>query len=302
MEYKEFKEEIRERVQEKLGAGTEISFRNLERNNGVTEEGLEVWEKGSTAAPVLHLDKLYEDCCESRSMEETVSSALKTLEEKPKVDIGAVPKTWEAAKGRIRMGLVHYGWNREALKGIPHRKFLNLAVTYRVELPESGGFQAEIRINRNRMEMWGATEDELYRTAMENLENEPYNIQSIAKLLGVMAGIPVGEMPELPEEMTEQHVLTNEGCRYGAAGMLRQDLMEGFAEQAGGSFYILPSSIHDLILLPDDDSVSAEYLREMVKEVNKSVVAREEWLSEDVYYYDCEEKKVRMSIVGKRSN
>ena len=184
----------------------------------------------------------------------------------------------------------------------PHRKFLNLAVTYRVELPAPGNLQAGIRINSSLIGLWGATEEDLHKAAMENLEKEPYNIQPIAKLLGGMAGIPIGAMPELPEGMKQQYVLTNEGCRYGAAGMLRQDLMEGFAEQAGGSFYILPSSIHDLILLPDDHSISAECLKEMVKEVNESVVARKEWLSEDVYYYDCEKKKVRMSIVGKRSN
>lgn len=302
MEYQKFKEEIRKRVQEKLGAGTEISFRDLERNNGIKEEGLEVREKGSTAAPVLHLDELYENYCKSGSMENAVSRALKLLEEKPPADIGEVPKTWEAAKGKIRAELVYYDWNRETLKSIPHRKFLNLAVAYRVELPEMGGFHAGIRINSSLMELWGATEDELYRTAMENLENEPYSIKPIVELLGGMAGIPTGAVRELPEEVTKQHVLANEGCRYGAAGMLRQDLMEGFAEQSGGSFYILPSSIHDLILLPDDDSVSAECLKEMVKEVNKSTVAREEWLSEDVYYYDCKEKKVTISIVGKRSN
>lgn len=295
MEYEKFKEEIRKRVQEKLGEGTEISFRDLERNNGIKEEGMEVREKGSTAAPVLHLDELYEICCKSGSMESAVSRALKLLEEKPPADIGAVPKTWEAAKGRIRAELVHYDWNRKTLKSIPHRKFLNLAVAYRVELPEMGGFHAGIRINSRLMELWGAMEEQLHRAAMENLENEPYSIKPIVELLGGMAGIPAGAMRELPEEVTKQHVLANEGCRYGAAGMLRKDLMEGFAEQAGGSFYILPSSIHDLILLPDDGSVNAECLKEMVQEVNKSVVTREEWLSEDVYYYDCEERKVKMA-------
>lgn len=291
MEYEKFKKEIRERVQEKLEPGTEVSFHGLERNNGVETEGMEVREKGTVAAPVLHLDELYESYCKSGSMENAVSRALKLLEEKPQADIGAVPKTWEAAKVRIRMGLVHYGWNREALKGIPHRKFLNLAVTYRVELPEMGGFHAGIRVKNSLRGLWGATEDELYQTAMENLENERYHIQSMTELLSGMIGTAL----ELPEDAPKQYVLTNESCRYGAAGMMRQDLMERFVEQAGGSFYILPSSIHDLILLPDDDSVSAEYLREMVKEVNKSVVAREEWLSEDVYYYDCKEKKVRVA-------
>lgn len=68
----------------------------------------------------------------------------------------------------------------------------------------------------------------------------------------------------------------------------------------GGNFYILPSSIHDLILLPDDGSVNAECLKEMVQEVNKSVVVQEEWLSENVYYYDCKEKKVRISNTEKK--
>ena len=296
MEYEKFKEEIRERMQEELGAGTEVSFRSLGRNNGAETDGLEVREESAAAAPVFHLDALYGNYCKCGSMEETVSRALKTLEGKPAVDIGAVPKTWEAAKGKIRAGLVHCGWNREALKGIPHRKFLNLAVTYRVELPESGGFRAGIRINNSLMELWGATEEELYMEAMENLEKEPYNIQPIAELLGGMAGAPSEDMRELPEEMTKQYVLSNESCRYGAAGMMRQDLMERFAEQAGGNFYILPSSVHDLILLPDDGSVNAECLKEMVQEVNQSVVAREEWLSEDVYYYDCKKKIILMAV------
>lgn len=302
MEYEKFKEEIRERMQESLGPGTEVSFHGLERNNGVETEGLEVREQGTAAAPVLYLDELYGNCCKSDSMESAVSRALKLLEEKPPADIGAVPKTWEAAKGRIRAELVHYDWNRKILKSIPHRKFLNLAVTYRVELPESEGSYAGIRVNSSLMELWGATEDELYQTAMENLENERYHIQTIVELLGGMAGVPTGEIPELPEEMTKQYVLANESCRYGAAGMLRKDLMEGFAGQAGGSFYILPSSIHELILLPDAADICAEELKKMVKEVNESAVAREEWLSEDVYYYNCEEKKVTISIVGKRSN
>lgn len=93
MEYEKFKEEIRERMQERLGAGTEVSFRSLKRNNGAETEGLEVREESVAAAPVLHLDELYDNYCGNGSMEETVSSALKTLEEKPPVDAGEIPKT-----------------------------------------------------------------------------------------------------------------------------------------------------------------------------------------------------------------
>lgn len=291
MEYKKFKEEIRERMQEELGEGTEISFHDIERNNGIMEEGLEVREKGSAAAPVLHLKELYGGCCGNGGMGEAVSSALKMLEEKPAAPIDTIPKTWEAARAGIRAVLVHYGWNRETLAVIPHRKFLNLAVTYRVELPPSGGFQAGIRINRSLMELWGATEEEMYRAAMENLGNEPYSIQTMAELLG---GV-IGTAPEFPEDAPEQYVLTNVGGCYGAAGMLRGDILESFAGQAGGNFYILPSSIHELVLVPETPTINAECLKEMVKEVNGAAVAREEWLSEDVYYYDREKREVMIA-------
>lgn len=294
MEYKTFKEGIRKELQERLGEGTEISFHDLERNNGRKVEGLEVREKGSPAAPVLHLDELYWVYCCSGSMEETAIHALGLLERKPPASARAVPRTWAAARGRIRAVLVHYNWNRKRLAQDPHRRFLNHAVTYRMELTEPGGYQAGTGINSGLMEAWGATEGMLYQAAMENMENEPYSIQPVEGLLGKMAGILPGRMPEAPEGRKQPYVLMN-GCCYGAAGMLRQDLMEEFAEQEGGSFYILPSSIHDLILLPDDPSVSVDCLKEMVKEVNETTVAREEWLSEDVYYYDSVEKKVRIA-------
>mgnify|MGYP001024590162 FL=1 len=295
MEYEKFKEEIRKELQGRLGAGTEIIFHNLERNNGIKEEGLEVREKGRAAAPVLHLDELYKAYCGSGSMEEAANCGLRMLERKPTVDAGAVPKTWAAARGRVRAELVHYGWNREGLEGIPHRKFLNLAVIYRMQLALSGSLRAGIRINNGLIQAWGATEEDLYRAAMGNMEKEGYRIQPLAELLGRMAGIQPGEMPELPEEMRQQYVLTNGACHYGAAGMLWGELMEGFAEQAGGNFYILPSSVHDLILLPDSFAICTDSLREMVKEVNESTVAREEWLSQDVYYYDSGEKRVRIA-------
>lgn len=136
----------------------------------------------------------------------------------------------------------------------------------------------------------GATEDELYRAAMENLKNECYHIQSMTDLLSGMIGTAL----ELPEDVPKQYVLTNESCRYGAAGMLREDILESFAEQAGGNFYILPSSVHELILVPEIPTISAKGLKEMVKEVNEGTVVREEWLSENVYYYDCVTREVKI--------
>lgn len=82
-----------------------------------------------------------------------------------------------------------------------------------------------------------------------------------------------------------QFVLTNNDKFYGAAGILRTDLLRQFAEEQGCDFYILPSSVHELILVPDKHDFTKTELRDMVKTVNEEQVAVEERLSDDVYYF-----------------
>ncbi len=302
MEYKTFKEEFKQRIEKELGGGITASFLDVEKNNQERYEGLEIKDENNPVLPILRLEELYEGYKGSGSMEQMVSVALGELGRYSEVSVDMVPKTWEEARGRLRSELVHYGWNLESLKNIPHRRFLDFAVAYRVELPVQGEFVGGIRVNSVLMGLWGITERELYETAMENLKNEDYRIQPMSELLGSIFGIMPGMLggifgitPELMEDMPKQYVLTNEGNRYGAAGLLRKDILESFAEQSGGNFYILPSSIHELILLPEDFTVNAECLKEMVKEVNQEAVIREEWLSESVYYYDFKEGTLRVA-------
>lgn len=292
MEYKTFKEEFKQRIEKELGGGITASFLDVEKNNQERYEGLEIKDENNPVLPILRLEELYEGYKGSGSMEQTVSVALRELGRCQEVSADMVPMIWEEARGRLRAELVHYGWNRESLKSIPHRRFLDFAVAYRVELPVQGELMGGIRVNNLLMGLWGITERELHETVMENLGNEGYRIQPLAELLGSILGITLGQM----EDMPEQYVLTNEGSRYGAAGLLRKDILESFAEQSGGSFYIIPSSIHELILVPEESTINPECLKEMVKEVNRTAVVREEWLSESVYYYDCEKNGVRVAV------
>lgn len=110
----------------------------------------------------------------------------------------------------------------------------------------------------------------------------------------------LGTVLELPEDALEEYVLSNTRFYYGAAEVLREDILEKFSRKIGGIFYILPSSVHELILVPESTFICTEYLREMVKEVNKDVVTKEEWLLENVYYYDSEKIKIR--ICNKKEN
>ncbi len=94
----------------------------------------------------------------------------------------------------------------------------------------------------------------------------------------------------------KEFVMSNAGKRYGAAGLLRAGLLGEFVGRIGEGFYILPSSIHELILLPCSiASLEVGELRKMVREINEAEVIREEWLSENVYYYGREKKEIRIA-------
>ncbi len=290
MEYKQFKEKLRREVQREVGAGAEVFFQKIKRNNQVRQEGMVVREKGDGISSILPVFELYGKYQESKSMRQVVTAALKMLEKKPKTLEKSLPKTWAEARGKIHAELVYYEWNKDALENVPYQRFLNFAVVYRMEVPMLEECEAGMRVNYHLMEMWGITKEQLHKTAMENLENETYQIRLISKVLGEL----MGTVLEMPEDTTGEYVLSNARCRYGAVGMLRKDILQGFSERIGGNFYILPSSVHELILVPEIFPICTKYLKEMVGEVNEGAVVREEWLSEDVYYYDCEKHEVKI--------
>ena len=91
-------------------------------------------------------------------------------------------------------------------------------------------------------------------------------------------------------------VLSNGDYMNGASVMLYKDPLRDFANYMGHDLYILPSSIHEVILLLDDEYVqSSEELREMVRETNRMVVDQEEVLSDHIYHYDREKDEIRIA-------
>ena len=85
-------------------------------------------------------------------------------------------------------------------------------------------------------------------------------------------------------------VVSNERGLNGAASLFYPDQMDKVAEKIGGDYYILPSSIHEQLVVPDDGNMSSVDLGNMVREVNATQVSPEERLSDEVYHYDSKDK------------
>lgn len=104
-------------------------------------------------------------------------------------------------------------------------------------------------------------------------ENDPAVFTSLSKVLGI------------PEDDADIYFLSTKSMKYGAKAILYPNVVEKIADKFHGDFYILPSSIHELLIYEGGKGANNEYLVNMVREINSTQVAPEEQLSDNVYHY-----------------
>ena len=98
---------------------------------------------------------------------------------------------------------------------------------------------------------------------------------------------PIGQILQIDEEPAGLLVLTSAIGIFGAAAMFYPHVLREAAMRVGKSFFILPSSVHEVLLLPDHGEHDARELHEMVAAINRSEVAEQDVLTDSVYYYDA---------------
>jgi len=91
-------------------------------------------------------------------------------------------------------------------------------------------------------------------------------------------------------------VLTNDGRLHGAACMLYPDLLDRIGEKKQDGFYIIPSSIHEVLILDKTGMGTLEEMKGMIREVNAQHVAAEEILSDNLYFYDQQAKTIKIIL------
>lgn len=198
---------------------------------------------------------------------------------------------WETARNSIYPLLVspEHTLYQKGKGYLEYSSFLDLLVFYcvRMEHP-AAGVSRMVTVESRALGEWGISRREMQDAAMANLEKDGYWISSVQSLLQSFMGEDA-----FPEPLS-LYVLTNHTQVYGAAGFLMKEMISGFAEEKGRSLYIIPSSIHELLLYPDFGDVSPEELSGYVKEVNRTQVQPQDRLSDHVYYYDRQTDAIRI--------
>ena len=210
---------------------------------------------------------------------------------------------YEYVRQWIEPVLLNTADNREMLAQMPHRKMADLSLYYSVVFPNQGDdMRASMKIKNGHMAYWSVSEQDLYTQAISNIESRETNtlfpMDSVlaAMLTGrengqnLLKATPGENMQSLPGGM---YVLTNEQKTYGASLLAVPGIMGKVDQLFPEGYYILPSSIHETIILPKPCGVPAKELGEMVRDINRTQVNREERLSDCVYEYDKEKSVIR---------
>ncbi len=193
-------------------------------------------------------------------------------------------------EGRIRehlyFRLLPYDRNAGALRYLPHIRWLDLALVFFLILPDGEGEMHARLIDEPARKLWNRSLYDLWTAAKQNtLRDFPPKILALADFLQDHSGTEIEESPLM--------MLTNECFCNGSVMMYFTEILERYAEDCAAPFFILPSSVHEVLLLRDDGSYEPEMLKEMVSAINAEHVSLTDFLSNRIYYF-TKEDGVRM--------
>jgi hypothetical protein len=180
------------------------------------------------------------------------------------------------------MRVINYERNLELLAQVPHFRYLDLAIVFYCLLASDETQQASILIYNQHLGFWGIDANTLYECAIVNTPNLlPHEMKDMTSILkDVLGEYTVDETADIP-----MYVLTNRYHINGACVILYDQLLKQLADSLDRDLVVLPSSIHEVLLVPVEVSVDLAQYDNMVQEVNETQLADDEVLSNHAYFF-----------------
>lgn len=290
--------ELVEAVKEVAGEVYQVRTNEIRKNNGVVLQAVVIREEGESVSPTIYIDKFIEDIeKEEVTVAEVAEKIFGMYEENRKPELGATVSDLtkkEFILGHVEYQLVNADRNAERLQGVPSKKIADLAALYRTVISNDERGTASYIVSDEMMKNAEISIEELDEAADRNTKNAGFLVKSMQQVMAEMMGMPE-EMAEAMADGPQMFVLTNDRKTNGASILLFKEQLVELAEKVDDDFFILPSSIHELLAIPASQVDDAEQLRQMVREVNDTQVAPDEILGYEVYLYNRETGEVEVA-------
>lgn len=311
MDKEMFVQYLKKQLQERIGC--EIRQETVTKNNGVKRTAFIIMRENKNINPSIYIDNFYEQFLNGETYENIINKIME-FEQKEQLNTNFNVNDfldYEKVKGNLYYRIINYHENITMLKSMPHKKYLDLARVYYVvvESPELG--MGSILINKEHAKVWGVSDDEIDRVAKINTETKMQptvkNIKEIVikHLMELFEqAVADGEIPadlkisNINKYMGDypMYVVTNEQNYYGASVLMYTGFLKAVSEVMRDDLIIFPSSVHEFIFMKSEVAFQKDYetLKEMVENVNAEVVEPEEYLSDNVYFYDRQKNELRI--------
>lgn len=296
MTRQEIRDEIIRRVARQLGNSYKVTLHEVTKNNNVRLEGLLISRTGTNLSPTIYLENYYRniECgCLIEDAVEDIISIAKSDKHPKNIDVKNC-FSFQKQKDNVRMKVISFSANEKGLlEDVPYIPFLDLAIVFYLDLSKEMP-DSTVLIKDAMLELWGISVEELYKLAKENSKKEEYEIRSMMDVLVDMTDCSNAEELfeglAITEDTVPMFVMSNKKKLFGAAAILNIDSLNKFANRVNSDLYIIPSSVHEIIIIPAsragaDVEDTDEYFNSMIREVNETQLAADEVLSNHYYFY-----------------
>ena len=299
MNYYEFVGAVEGKLQLYTEKEVQVSVFVSMKNNGVERRGLTFAKKGVNVAPTIYLEEYYEEFQRGRTLNE-ICQRIADLYEQVRLEKSLdteVLGCYERVRDNLQCRLVNYEHNRERIERypkIPFRKYLDLAVTvhFTVECGISG--IASMQVTEEHLKEWNMTEEQLFSDAWNNTTiKNPAQFRTMQSVIyEILEKRDEYEHTDMFLEKDTMYILTNQMKCFGAVCMLYDHVLEQIGEILKENYYVIPSSVHEVIIVPESFCPASETLDAMIREINMTQVEAEEVLSDHGYYYERKGKRL----------
>lgn len=280
-EFQIFLDKLQKELSEHFGNSYRITVTKTEKNNGAVRYGMTISNGETNLSPTVYVEELYRQYTEGKPLCEIVGEVLRVYEDvkvEKKMDVRLLTD-FSRIRERIVYRLLGYEKNCRRLSDVPHIRFLDMVLVCYLIIGEEMPEDAAVLVTSGLCRFWGIDGEMLFALAEQNTPRLfPVRLLDMRSLTG--------------QKESYMYVMTNQKAMFGAGCILYPGVPKRFAEKTGSSFYILPSSVHELLLIPDRLPFCAEKFGGIVREMNSRYVEPMEILTDSVYYYDKEKEKI----------
>lgn len=298
MDYRTFADAVEKQMNQRMTGGVKAGLYTAEKNNGTERTGVMIETPGINISPTIYLEEYYQNYKNGVTIDKIVDEILafyENIRQDKSWDCEKILK-YEGVRDRIVFKLINTAKNRNFLRSVPHIPFLDLSAVFYVLLEVTDEGTAAMTVNRRHMEQWKVQTDTLWADSVRNsrrlLPAEFFTMNyALKEMLKGNAGFGESSVQENllagnAASRDGMYVLSNKSRSYGAACIAYPHILEMIGGILRTDYYVLPSSVHEVVIVPCCENISAAELDEMIREINITQVDDEEVLSDHAYLYE----------------